>query len=460
VIDRSQLPVPRRDPPFRFPTVERRQLESGVRLWTVEHRTVPVVALLLVVPSGSSCDPPHAPGLAALTADLLDEGTEARSALELHEAISGIGGQFDTEAGADATLLTLVTLSRFLEEGLGLLGEVAFRPRFDAGDFGRIRDLRCHRLAQMKDVPGALAERAFSAHLYGQHPYAHLPIGTEGSLRALGRDDVAAFHGGWYRPGGVVLVAVGAASHDEIAAAAERAFRRLQVTGDGDGLRPGPVIPDSPPALDGRQLVIVDRPGASQSELRVGAVAVPRKTPDHHALVVLNTVLGGQFVSRINSNLREEKGYTYGARTSFDFRRGAGPFAVQASVQTDATSAALHEIFSELDGIRGRRPVTPEELELAHSAITRGYPRNFQTAEQIARAVCQLALYELPDEYFDEFAQIVAQVDEPAVTAAARARLDPSRMLTIVVGDRAKVEGELSADGFARIVVETPRETP
>jgi zinc protease len=457
VIDRSALPVPRLDSAFRFPGVERHRLENGLRLWTVEHRSVPVVALLLVFPNGSACDPPGSPGLAALTADLLDEGTRTRSALDLHEAISAIGGQFDTETGNDATLLTLVTLSRFLDEGLRLLCEVAFRPRFAADDFSRIRDLRCHRLAQMKDVPGALAERAFASHLFGQHPYAHLPIGTEDSLRALAPDDVHGFHARWYRPDQAVLVAVGDASHAEIARTVAGALGDIAAP-DHDGARV--VVPDTPPPIDGRPLVFVDRPGSTQSELRVGCVGVPRKTADHHALVVLNTVLGGQFVSRINSNLREEKGYTYGAHTSFDFRRGAGPFVAQASVQTDATAAALHEIFAELDAIRGSRPTTPQELDMAQAAITRGYPRNFQTAEQVARAVCQLALYDLPDGYFDEFADLVGKVDEPAVTAAARDRLDPARMLTIVVGDRAKAGDELAASGFDPVIIERPRETP
>jgi zinc protease len=457
VIDRARLPVPQLGQRFRFPAVERCRLANGLRLWTVEHRGTPVLALLLVFPSGSASDPAGSPGLAALTADLLDEGTESRTALALHDAVARIGGLLDTEAGPDATLLTLVTLSRFLDQGLELLCEIAFRPAFADQEFERIRDLRCHRLAQMKDVPGALAERAFAAHLFGTHPYGHLPIGSERSLRALAPGDVRAFHGARYRPREAVLIAVGDASHAEIAASAARVLGGLAPPGvDGHPTAP----PDPPPPPPGRRVVLVDRPGAPQSELRVGWVAVPRNTPDYHALVVLNTILGGQFVSRINLNLREDKGYTYGARTGFDFRRGAGPFAVQASVQTDATRHALGEILAELEAIQDSRRATVEELDLAQAALTRGYPRNFQTAEQVARAVCQMALYELPERYFDDFVDMVGQVDEPAVTRAARARLQTGRMLTVVVGDRAQIAGELMSAGLGPVTVEVARETP
>ena len=184
---------------------------------------------------------------------------------------------------------------------------------------------------------------------------------------------------------------------------------------------------------------MLHRPGAAQSELRIGHVAVSRSTPDYHALLVLNMVLGGQFVSRINMNLREDKGYTYGARTSFDFRRGPGPFVLHASVQSDATVDAVLEALSELRGIRGDRPVTRAELETGRAALTRGYPRNFETAEQISRGAAQLALYGLPDDYFSTFVPRVLAVDEAAVTRVAAKHIDPLRLLTVIVGDRDKI---------------------
>jgi predicted Zn-dependent peptidase len=188
---------------------------------------------------------------------------------------------------------------------------------------------------------------------------------------------------------------------------------------------------------------VVHRPAAAQTELRIGHVALSRATPDYHAALVLNMVLGGQFVSRINMNLREEKGYTYGARTAFEFRRAPGPFVLQASVQSDATVDAAREALAEIRAIRGDRPVTREELELGRAALTRGYPRSFETADQIGRAAAQLALYDLPDDYFTTFVPKVLALDEDDVTRAAAEHLDPSRMLTVIVGDREKFGSSL-----------------
>ena len=210
------------------------------------------------------------------------------------------------------------------------------------------------------------------------------------------------------------------------------------------GAAHGALPPSSALPLPAR-LNVIPRPGAPQSELRIGHVAVARNTPDYHALVAANMVLGGQFVSRINLNLREEKGLTYGARTSFDFRRMAGPFALQVSVQTAATAQAIHESFDEIAAIRGPRPVSTDELALGVAALTRGYARNFETAEQIGRAATQIALYDLPDDYFTTFVPKVLSLTEQDVTAIAAKHIDPSRLLTVVVGDRDKLTPSLAA---------------
>jgi zinc protease len=281
--------------------------------------------------------------------------------------------------------------------------------------------------------------------IYRDHPYGHLAIGSEASLRAMAHEEVTAFHARAYKPSRATLIAVGDASHAELVAAAERAFLDWR---DKAGARSEPALDAAhaaPPARPPERLALVHRPGAAQSELRLGHVATSRTTPDYHALLVLNMVLGGQFVSRINLNLREEKGFTYGARTSFDFRRGLGPFVLQASVQTEATAAAIRESLRELQEIRGERPVTPQELALARAALTRGYPRSFETAEQIGRALAQLALYELPDDYFEQFVGRVAAVDVGSVTRTAERYLDPFRIVTVIVGDRERVAPTLDS---------------
>jgi predicted Zn-dependent peptidase len=452
-VDRSRLPQVGPDRPFRLPKPRKWQLADGMQVWTVERRSLPVVAAMLVLPVGSADDPASLPGVAALTADLLDEGTRARSGLELHDALARIGAQFDTECVSDATLLGVLSLVTHADAALELLAEIAFTPRFAPEDVDRLRTQRRQRLRQMRDVPSALADRVFVEELYRGHPYGHLPIGTEQALDAVGLDDIRSFHARAYRPERATLVLVGDLDHEPAFALAERRFGRTAATGESHAARPAVMSPD----LSG-EAVIVHRPNAQQSELRIGRVGVSRSTGDYHALVVANAVLGGQFTSRINLNLREDKGYTYGARSYFDFRRAAGPFVVQASVQTDATAASVREVFSELDGLRGPQPVTPRELDLARWGLTRGFARNFETPEQIARAMAQLVLHGLADDTFDTFVEKVRAVQAETVTDMAQRHFDPGSMFTVIVGDRDRIEAGIGALGFSRCtIVEPPR---
>jgi predicted Zn-dependent peptidase len=440
--DRSRLPDLGPERSFTFPAISRTTLANGLRVWTVAHHQVPLVSVLALVPAGASSDPPDRPGLAAITGDMLDEGCGDRSALDVHEALGRIGAQLDIDVGHDATVLGLTTLERYLGQGLELVRDMLIKPRFDQREFDRVRDLRLNRLLQLKDMPPALADRAFTQLLYKNHPYGHLPIGTEGALRALMIRDIREFHRRAFVPSRTTVIAVGDKSHDELLAAVQEAF-------DGWALEPSGTIADpdtfGEPPPPRTRLAVVHRAGSAQAELRIGHVALPRRTPDYHGALVANMILGGQFVSRINMNLREDKGYTYGARTSFEFRRAPGPFVLHASVQHDATADALREALSEIRAIRGERPVTREELALGRASLTRGYPRNFETADQVARGAAQLALYGLPDDYFTTFIPKVLALSEQDVTAIAAKHIDPARLLTVVVGDRDKLLPSLKA---------------
>jgi predicted Zn-dependent peptidase len=440
--DRSRLPELGPERPFTFPDIRRTTLANGLKVWTVEHRQVPLVAVLALVPAGASSDPPDRPGLAAITGDMLDEGCGEMSALDVHEALGRIGAQLDLDVGHDATVLGLTTLERYLDRGLELVRDMLIRPRFEQREFDRVRDLRLNRLLQLKDMPPALADRAFTQLLYRNHPYGHLPIGSEGALRALMIRDITMFHRRAYAPSRTTVIAVGDASHDTLCAATARAFEGW--TADSPESIADPQSFPAP-ATPTARIALVHRGGAAQSELRVGHVALPRRSPDYHGALVANMILGGQFVSRINMNLREDKGYTYGARTAFEFRRAPGPFVLHASVQADATAEALREAIGEIRAIRGDRPVTRAELELGRASLTRGYPRNFETADQVARAAAQLALYELPDDYFTTFVPKVLALGEDDVTAIAAKHIDPDRLLTVVVGDRDKLMPSLKA---------------
>jgi predicted Zn-dependent peptidase len=454
-VDRSRLPQVATDPAFVFPTIVRHELPNGLRVRTVEHNSVPVITFVLAIDGGSGADPSGQEGLAALTADMVDEGTGALSAIDVSEALARIGAEYDVEVGADATLFTLTTLGRFAERGASILSDIVTRPALHEDDVARVRQLRLDRLRQMKDLPPAVAERAFLRLLYGTHPYGHLAIGADRSLRHLSREDVTRFHAATYRPETSVLIVAGAFDHAELLRTASQAFGRWR---GGDAAEPAgqPAADRTPPADAPTRLAIVPREAAAQSELRIGHLSARRNTPDYAALLVMNAVLGGQFVSRVNLKLREEKGYTYGAHTGFDWHRGISPFELQVSVHTASTADAIRDALDELDAIRGRRPPTDAELTLAKASLTRGYPRNFETAQQVARSVAQLALYDLPDSYFEEFVPKVNAIAAADVVRAAERYVRPERLTTLVVGDHLAVGDGIDALGLGQAVVLPP----
>ena len=452
-VDRSRIPQLGPDPSFTFPAIVRHTLPNGLQVRTVEHPGIPLVTFVMQVEGGSGADAGGREGLAALAADMVDEGTGALSAIDVSDAMARIGAEYDVEVGPDATVFTLSTLSRFAERGASILADLLTRPSLREDDFARVRQQRLDRLRQLKDLAPAVAERAFLRQLYGEHPYGHLSIGNDAALRALTLADVAAFHDSGVRPSRAILVVAGAMSHGDLAKVAADAFGHWA---DSDASPRLARAADLEPAAASPRLVIVPREGAAQSELRLGHLSARRDTPDYAALLVMNAVLGGQFVSRINLKLREEKGFTYGARTGFDWRRGLAPFSLQASVHTAATAEAIRDSLNELDAIRGSRPPSETEMTLAKASLTRGYPRNFETANHVARSVAQLALYGLPDTYFQDFIPKVHAIDASQVTKAAATYLDPSRITTLVVGDIATIADSLATLGLGEPVIVTP----
>jgi zinc protease len=428
VVDRSRLPPLRPVPRFSFPAISKSTLANGLGVWTAHHPQVPMVGLVLLVRTGSANDPAGSEGLAAITADMLDEGTGSRSAIDVHQDIARIGAQFDSDIGADAMLVSLTALSRFTGRGLELLADIVARPAIRDADFVRVRQLRLNRLIQLRDMPGVIADRAFARLLYGDAPYGHTPLGNERSLSAMTVDDIRSFHRSAILPGAATLIAVGDCDHETVTRTAEAVFGEWRGEAGPDS---SAMSSTSKPA----RLNIVPRSGAPQSELRIGHVAASRSTPDYHVLLAANMVLGGQFVSRINLNLRGSKGITYGARTAFEFRRRPGPFSLSVSVDKAATALAIRESMDEIAAIRSDRPVSVEELAVGVAALTRGYARNFETLDQIARAIAQIALFDLPDDYYSSFVPRVEAVTPEQVTQVAARHLDPDRLITVIVGD-------------------------
>jgi zinc protease len=447
-VDRSRLPVPVADRPFHFPRIVKRALPNGLELRAVTHRSVPVAAVVLLVPGGSSVDPPDAHGLVSITAGLLDEGSRGQSALDVADRVARIGGELDLEVGTDAVLIGMTTLDRFLETGLAMVHEVVTEPNLANDDFNRIRNLRLERLRQMKDHAGAMADRAFAQVLYGPHPYGHLSLGNETALNALTVEDTRKLHAAMFTPAGSTLVIVGDRPEEELLDAAAATFEGWRAAASASTPIDRDAALTPPPHEPAVRLATVPRAGAAQSEIRIGHACAPRSTPDYHVLLILNTILGGDFVSRLNLNLREQKGFTYGVRTGFNLRRGVGPFVMQTSVGTDVTGPALIEAWREIRDISTTRPVTEQEVTQAFASVSKGYPRGFETAGQIARSVAQLALHGLPDSYFEEFVPKLSQVTAADATRAAGRYLDPEKMTTVIVGDLDKIAGSLPGLGL------------
>ena len=429
------LPKPKADPRLVLPQVQRQRLSNGLEVVLVEHHELPVVTMNLVVKAGSAANPKERAGLASLTADLLDEGTKKRSALEISNALTDIGARLGTAADWDSSSTSITTLTRHLDRALDIYADVVTNPALADDELKRARARRLNIVKQQRDDASAIANVVYASILYGRnHPYGNPAIGDEDSLKEIKTADVRSFYETFYRPNNATLIVVGDVKLATLLPKLEQAFA---------GWQRAEVPAIQIPVVQGRErpgLFIVDRPGSAQSVINIGQVGVARSTPDYFPLLVLNTILGGQFVSRVNLNLREDKGYTYGARTSFDYRRGAGPFAASAGVFTKVTKESVAEFLKELRGVRGENPITEKELEFSKQAIIRGYPRGFETPGQIANRLGDVVLYGLPDNYFNNYIQRVRAVTLADVQRVANRYLDPSKMAILVVGDRKTIE--------------------
>lgn len=443
-IDRTRLPVAGPARPFRFPSITRSVIGDGLDLRVVSHDAAPVVSMAAVVRGGSSADPAARAGLAAFTADLLDDGAGDLDGPGLADVFARIGAEADIEVWPDATVVSITTLARHAERALQLLADLLVRPRFADADVERVRGLRLDRLRQMRAQAATLADRAFTRAIYGAHPYGHSGIGHPAAVRATTAAEIRSFHQRTCTPQATSLIMAGALPPDQMARLAERAlgaWQAVPVAGAVDVEQP------EPPARG--CVLVVARPGAPQSELRIGQVSAARLTPDYHALLLWNAVLGGQFVSRLNLNLRQDKGYTYGVRSGFDFRRRRGPFSVHTSVQTTATADAVSEVLREIADLAGPRPVTADELARAKAAVGLGYPRGFETAQQVARAVAQLALHELDASHFATFSDRLNAVPLEDLSTAANRHVRAAELTAVVVGDPDAVGPQFAARGIA-----------
>jgi zinc protease len=445
--DRSAMPRVGPAPKFSPPPVVRRRLSNGLEVLIAERHELPILSLELVVKGGETLVAPGKEGLASLTAEMLTEGTKSRDALALAGALSEIGASIDASGRREWSLLSLTSLSNHQARALELFSDVLLNPSFDAKELERLRMQRLAAIQAQLDDPEAVAGIVFPRLIYGaEHPYGRPDLGTPRSVAGLTRDDLVAFYQRLYLPNNASLIVAGDTTPEAITAALEEALK-----GWKPGTPPAAQLPE-PPKAQGVTVYLVDKPGAAQSILAVGQVGQPRGTPDYFPLTVMNEILGGQFMSRINLNLREDKGYSYGASSHFSFRTGPGPFRAGGAVQTEVTKEALVELLKELNDINGPRPIVDDELAFAKEQIIRGFPARFETTSDVAGTLAELVLYRLPDDYFAGYTAKVDAVTTADVNRVARKYLDPGHFTILVVGDRARVEPTLKTLPYARVI--------
>jgi predicted Zn-dependent peptidase len=438
--ERSTPPPIGPAPTLRLPAVQKRTLSNGIPVWSVELDKVPVVQVSLLVFAGASNDPAAKFGVASMTSAMLDEGAGNRTSLEIADVVDYLGASLTTTSGYDASAVRLwVPVSR-LKEALPVMADVALRPTFPAAELERLRKERLTSMSEMRDDPQSIARLAFPRIVFGtQHRYGIPAIGTPATVAAFTVDDLKACYRANYRPEKTALVVVGAIGVDAVTPLLEAAFGSWKAEGPAPA---APAAAPSGPAPATRQVYIVDKPGAPQSQIIIGGVGVARSTPDYFPIEVMNTLLGGSFSSRLNLNLREKHGYTYGAGSSFAMRLAPGPFSASAGVQTEVTTNALKEFFNELEGIH--RPVPPDELKRGKNYVALGFPSQFETTGQISGQLEELLTYKLPEDYYARYVPNILAVTAEQVKQAADKYIVPNRLAVVIVGDRKTIEAPVA----------------
>jgi zinc protease len=444
----STTPPQLGDPkPLTLPQVVERRLDNGLRLLVVEHHELPIADWVMVVKSGTEEDPARREGLASLTAAMLDEGTTTRDALQIADQIGFLGISLTSASGWDASRIALHTPTAQLDSALALFADVILNPSFATKEFERLRKERLTTILQQRDRAPVIADLAFSSILYGEdHPYGRAQQGNEPSVKALTRAEMQRFYNTHYRPNNAVLIVVGDVSVNDVMTRANRLFGNWR-----QGTIPPSRVTASKPSPGATTVFLIDKPGAPQSSFRIGSIGTSRATQDYFPLMVMNTILGGSFTSRLNNNLRETKGYTYGAFSSFDMRQAEGPFRAQAEIVAAKSDSALMEFFKELRSIRTNVPA--QELDKAKRYLQLQLPSRFETTGDIAFNLVPIGLYDLPLDYFNSYAQKIGAVTNADVNRVAQQYVRPENMSVVIVGDLKTIEQGIRAVQIGRVEV-------
>jgi zinc protease len=432
---RNTPPKPGPQPKLELPIPTQFTLANGLKVFLAEDHSLPLLAIRVQVLAGGEANAADKPGIAGFTTAMLTEGTAHRSAPEIADDTDRIGATLEQATTYDSSSVSLNVLSNNTAPAMDLVSDLVQHPVFAEKELDRIRKERETTLLQMRDRPFQLAMEVGDRALFGSSPYGYVELGTADSLKATTREDLAAFWKAHYAPGNSALILAGDINEAQARALAQKHFGGW--TGAGNASTPPPAV-----SAPSRKIVLVDQPGAPQSVILAYGVGLPRNSPDYAAVTVMNTMLGGLFSARINMNLREKNGFTYGAFSDYQFRRGAGPFLAGAQVRSDVTAPAVRELFKELDRIR-TEPLSTDELRMAKDSIIRSLPGGFESTGTIANGIGDLWIYQLPLDYYRKLPAIIEAVTADDTSRAANQYVHPENFLLITVGDKSKVESGL-----------------
>lgn len=447
-LDRSTPPPVAPIRTFRFPQVERRALGNGITLYSADCGDLPLVTVRAVIDAGAGAEGAGEEGLARLTANALAGGTAHQTGEALAWELERLGAELETFTTWDALNVELTTRADRLAEAVTLLAGIVRKPAFPPHEVERMRSEQLAEILRRSTEPRGLADDAAVRSIYADGAtYARPTIGLEKQVEAFDADAAARFHARRFTPGNTAIVVVGAVRAADVLAQVERAF------GDWKGAREPAPAPTTMPRADRSTIFLVDRPSAVQSELRIGHVGLPRDHQDYYAVLVLNTIIAGAFTSRLNMTLREKHGFTYGVRSQFAFRRGAGPFVIQTAVASDVTARAVEETLRELREIR-ENGATAEEVRVARDYLAGTLPLEMQTTEHIAARIAELHTFSLEPDYFEQWRDRIGAVTQDDVARVAREHLHPDSMAIVVVGNAAAIQNDLHALNAGEIVRE------
>ncbi len=431
MINRKTKPLPSGEIEFSLPVINEFQIKNGLKILFVKKDSLPLVQFLLLCNAGCIFDPHDKQGLANLTAMMLDEGAGEYDALELSDEIDMLGSHLSITTNEDNIVLSLQTLKENVERSFELLSKIITQPHLNENDFNREKRKVLTRILQRKDNPDEIAEHIFEYNLYGkENPYSNLSLGTETDVNSVSIDDVKNFYGEFLTAHNSVLIIVGDTSEMELQNLLEKNLGNWKTT---ETVKKN--IPD--PLRKGSMIVFFHKENAMQSEIRVGHLASKRNKGNYFAKLLLNTILGGQFSSRINLNLRENKGYTYGAFSRFNYYKRQAHFYVSTSVSTENTGNAIREILSELKKVR--EGVTNDEIDFAKSSLIRKFPSSFETYSQVAGNLTGKVIFSLPDNYFNTYIDNIKKITKEDVNSSALKEILSKEVLIAVVGDKNKI---------------------